>query len=60
MIEAKPLVSVVLSFRNEEKTLPELVRRLHSVLRALPLEYELIFVNDDSLDHSLDVLIFVT
>lgn len=53
---AEPLVSVVLSFRNEEKTLPELVRRLHEVLRPLPLRYELIFVNDDSGDRSLGVL----
>lgn len=57
MAEAKPLVSVVLSFRNEEQTLPELAGRLHSVLRALPLQYELIFVNDDSLDGSLEVLL---
>jgi len=52
-----PLVSVVLSFRNEEQTLPELVKRLQSVLRTLPVRYELIFVNDHSLDRSLDLLI---
>lgn len=51
------LISVVLSFRNEEKNLPELVARLQTTLRALPsVAYELIFVDDDSTDHSIQIL----
>src|SRR5574337_2214563 len=53
------LVSIVLSFRNEEENIPELVRRLHAslgTLKPLGVGYELIFVNDDSTDGSLDIL----
>ncbi len=50
------LISVVLSFRNEEAVLPELIRRLTAVLTAEPEDHELIFVNDDSTDRSLDIL----
>ncbi len=51
-----PLVSVVLSFRNEEEVIPELVRRLSEALRSAAVAYELVFVNDDSTDRSLEVL----
>lgn len=51
-----PFVSVVLSFRNEEEVIPELISRLHKVLKSLPTDYELIFVNDDSTDRSLELL----
>jgi polyisoprenyl-phosphate glycosyltransferase len=50
------LVSVVLSFRNEVDVLPELIRRLEAVLNADSGDYELVFVNDNSSDGSLDVL----
>src|SRR5262245_34485915 len=50
------LVSVVLSFRNEEEVLKELVHRLANVLYPITQDYELIFVNDASSDNSLDVL----
>jgi len=52
-----PLVSIVLSFRNEEETIPELLRRLRKVLRdECTCRYELIFVNDDSSDRSRELL----
>ncbi|HEY4635767.1 MAG TPA: glycosyltransferase family 2 protein, partial [Rhodospirillales bacterium] len=51
------LVSVVLSFRNEAEVLPELIRRLDAVLSKDLDDYELVFVNDDSTDGSLEVLI---
>ena len=56
-----PVLSVVLSFYNEERVLPELVRRLRTVLKAEVEKtsisgYELVFVNDDSRDHSLEIL----
>ena len=52
----KDLISVVLSFRNEQEVLPELIGRLQKVFRSLTCDYELIFVNDDSTDNSLDLL----
>ena len=50
------LVSVVLSFRNEAKTIPELIRRLLQVFDQIPAQFELIFVNDNSSDESLELL----
>jgi len=50
------LLSVIFSFRNEEEVLPELIGRLHKTLDPLDIEYELIFVNDDSTDGSLELL----
>ena len=51
-----PLISVVLSFRNEEQVIPELVARLQKALRGASLAYELVFVNDASNDGSLALL----
>jgi len=51
-------VSVIFSFFNEEKNLPELIRRVRAVLqKEYPQSYELIFVNDDSKDRSEEILI---
>lgn len=50
------LVSVVLSFRNEEPVLKELVERLQASLETVTRAYELIFVNDASTDSSLEML----
>jgi dolichol-phosphate mannosyltransferase len=49
-------ISVVLSFRNEEEVLPELISRLQAALRGAGLRYELVFVNDASTDGSRAVL----
>ena len=54
--DSVPLLSVVLSFRNEAEVMPELLRRLTPVLTALGMTYEVIFVNDASEDDSLRVL----
>ena len=51
------LLSIVFSFRNEVEVLPELIRRVDATLSDQSLTYELIFVNDDSDDGSLDLLI---
>jgi polyisoprenyl-phosphate glycosyltransferase len=51
-----PLVSVILSFRNEEAVIPELIARLTAALSPLPIEYEMVFVNDDSTDGSRALL----
>lgn len=51
------LLSIVFSFRNEEKNIPELVRQISAVVSSIQdLQYEMIFVNDDSTDKSLELL----
>ena len=51
------VLSIVFSFRNEEKVLQELIDRVENVLESIDIDYELVFVNDDSTDRSLDLLI---
>jgi dolichol-phosphate mannosyltransferase len=55
-VSQAPLVSVVLSFRNEEGVIPELIARLQQALRGAGVAYELVFVNDASTDGSLALL----
>ena len=52
------LISIVFSFRNEEKNLKELISRVDSVFNKIEnYKYELIFVNDASNDNSEKILI---
>ena len=52
------LLSIIFSFRNEEKCLNELIKRTDLVIKKLNnWNYELIFVNDDSHDKSEQILI---
>jgi dolichol-phosphate mannosyltransferase len=53
---SSPLLSVVLSFRNEALVIPELVDRLTKALDGASIEHELVFVNDASTDASLALL----
>ncbi len=53
---ARPLVSVVLSFRNEAENIPTLVARLEKMFEPQDVDYEVIFVNDASTDSSLSLL----
>jgi glycosyltransferase involved in cell wall biosynthesis len=57
MTAGKSLVSVVFSFRNEAENIPTLVSRLAAMFAAQDVEYELVFVNDDSTDASLTTLL---
>lgn len=50
------LVSIVFSYRNEEKVLPLLLERLHQVIEKEPEDFELVFVDDDSSDRSVEVI----
>lgn len=50
------MLSVVFSFRNESSGLETLVKRVTDSLQPLGIGFELIFVNDDSTDNSLDIL----
>src|SRR5262245_37393192 len=54
---AQPLISVVFSFRNEADNIPELVARLERMFASEGVDYELIFVNDQSSDDSVAVLL---
>ena len=54
--EKEPLISIVISFCNEEEVIPELIDRLNRSLQPLPVNYEILFVNDASTDGSLALL----
>lgn len=52
------LISIVFSFRNEEKNLHELVKRVRETCEKIDnWNYELIFVNDNSSDDSEKILL---
>ncbi len=52
------LLSIVFSFRNEEESIPELVRRVNeAIIQIKDVRHEMIFVNDDSTDRSLEILL---
>jgi undecaprenyl-phosphate 4-deoxy-4-formamido-L-arabinose transferase len=53
---AKPLLSVVIPVYNEEAVLPTLFGRLYPALDKLGRPYEVIFVNDGSVDKSAAML----
>lgn len=50
------MISVVVSVYNEEKALEEFYRETKQVLKGIPWDHELIFVNDGSGDRSLELL----
>lgn len=56
MTEARPTLSVVIPVFNEEETIPELDRRLHSFFAELSETWEVIFVDDGSRDASAKLL----
>ena len=52
------LISIIFSFKNEEKILPELVKRVSdNILKLKGWSYEMLFVNDASTDKSEEVLV---
>ena len=51
------MISVVITFRNEEDCLKELITRLENVLTRIQQKYEIIFVDDYSTDNSNKILI---
>lgn len=52
----KKVLSIVIPVFNEEDVLPEFHRRLLSVVDSLPLEVEIIYINDGSIDKTLEIL----
>ena len=53
----RPLVSIVLSFRNEAANIPTLISRLDKMFAREIADYEVLFVNDASTDASLSLLL---
>jgi undecaprenyl-phosphate 4-deoxy-4-formamido-L-arabinose transferase len=53
-------LSVVIPVYNSELILPELARRLESVLSKVTSDYEVVLVDDSSSDHSRDVICTLT
>lgn len=53
---AGKLLSVVVSVYNEEQALRDFYGETSRILRELPWEYELVFVNDGSQDGSFEIL----
>ncbi len=52
----RPIYSLIVPLYNEEDTLPELIRRLTSVMDQLDAPSELVLINDGSQDRSLLLL----
>ena len=51
------MISIVVPVYNEEENLPELLRRLFSVMEELKRPFEIILVNDGSKDSSLPIML---
>lgn len=51
-----PVVSILAPVFNEEPVLPELYRRVQTVMDATPYSWELLLVNDGSRDRSAEVI----
>lgn len=51
-----PKISVVVPCYNEEKSLPELYRRLSQVLLATDFNWEILLINDGSKDRTFEVM----
>ena len=49
-------LSLVIPVYNEEESLPYLHKALHAALDALPQQWEVIYIDDGSVDKSMDVL----
>ena len=55
-VTAAPKVSIVIPVYNEQDVLPALFARLYPALDALGCSYEIVFVNDGSIDKSVAML----
>src|ERR1700686_3897346 len=49
-LAAKPTISIVVPFHNEENNITELYARLHSVMEDVDWEYQFVLVDDGSTD----------
>ena len=53
---ARDLISIVVPVRNEQDSIPQLHKRVQSVMEQGAFPYELIVIDDGSTDRSLDIL----
>lgn len=51
------MISIVFSFYNEQEAIPALIQTIRAVMLKEPENYELIFVNDDSKDNSVQAIL---
>lgn len=51
------MISIVFSFYNEQEAIPALIQNIREVMRKESEDFELIFVNDDSTDSSVEVIL---
>jgi len=51
------MISIVFSFYNEQEAIPALIQNIRSVMLKEPESYQLIFVNDDSTDNSVQAIL---
>ena len=56
MLTHQPIFSIVLPVYNEARNIPTLLQRLTDTMNDLEPRYELIFVDDGSVDGSVDIL----
>jgi len=50
----KSLISLILPSFNEEKNIPKIYEAIHNQMEPLHYDYELIFIDDGSQDHTLE------
>ena len=58
MLSSRQLISIVIPVYNEQECLPEMFKRLSTMMARVsePVEIECIFVDDGSIDNSLLLL----
>lgn len=49
-------LSLIIPCYNEQDALPLFYTETHEILKSLPLDYELLFINDGSKDKTLDII----
>ena len=50
------IISIVIPIYNEDSTIVELWNRLYKTIQTIPYKFEIIFVNDASIDESRKIL----
>lgn len=56
VMEQQPEISVISPVYNSADIIPELLKRLHAVLRSITQHYEIILVDDASTDGSAEII----
>ncbi len=51
-MDTKPYISVLIPLLNEQDSLPELQQRIRDALEGIGKPYEIIYINDGSIDNT--------